>query len=62
MYIEQILHKQVDILISKNQALQIYLKNHVYKASLITMDRNLRKFDPHEIKQPYHTELIGILQ
>ena len=27
------------------------------KVSEITMDRNLQKFDPHEIKQPYHTVL-----
>ena len=25
------------------------------------MDRNSRKFDPHEIKQPYGTVLIVIL-
>ena len=44
--------KQVDILISKNQALQIlYLKQHAYKSSQI---RKLTK-SPHE--QPYSTVL-----
>ena len=36
--------KQVDILISKNQVLQIlYLKHHVYKTSQIIMDTKLNK-------------------
>ena len=36
--------KQVDILISKNQVLQILcLKHHVYKTSYIIMDKKLTK-------------------
>ena len=36
--------KQVDILISKDQALQIlYLKHHVYKLHKIIMDKKLTK-------------------
>ena len=37
--------KQIDILISKNQALQIYLKHHdnVYKTPYIIVDKKLTK-------------------
>ena len=44
-YIEQqYLWKLVDILISKNQALQIlYLKHHVYKTSQIIMGKKFNK-------------------
>ena len=50
-------HEQVDILVSKNQALQIlYLKHHVYKLSQV---RNLIKST--KIKHPYHTVLIHTL-
>ena len=45
--------QQVDILISKNQVLQIlYLKHHVYKTQ-----QNPQKFDSHENYKPYHTVL-----
>ena len=41
--------KQVDILISKNQALQIlYLKHIKLHKLAATMDRNPRKFNPHK--------------
>ena len=47
--------KQVDILISKNQALQrLYLK-HIKLHKLATMDRNPRKFNPHK---RYYTILL----
>ena len=39
------MYKQVDILISKNQAMQIYLKHHdnVYKTPKIIVDKKLTK-------------------
>ena len=40
--------KQVDILISKNQALQILYLKHIKLHKLATKDRNLRKFNPHK--------------
>ena len=40
--------KQVDILISKNQALQILYLKHIKLHKLATMDRNPRKFNPHK--------------
>ena len=50
--------EQGDILISKNQALQILcLKHHVYKASLI-IDINPRKFNPVKIKQRHCRVLL----
>ena len=55
--------RQVDILISKNQALQIlYLKHHVYiisKLSWIRNYRNPQKFDSHEMnKHTLHYKLL----
>ena len=53
--------KQVDILISKNQALQVlYFKHHVYKTSLITMDKKLNEIHKNSIPTklttlPYYT-------
>ena len=48
-------NKQVDILISKNQALQkLYLKHHVYKLSWISNLTKSTKFDSHK-KQTYPT-------
>ena len=41
--------KQVDILISKNQALQILYLKHIKLYKLATMDRNPRKFNPHKL-------------
>ena len=53
--------KQVDILISTNQTLQIlHLKHQVYKISEIIMDKKptkSTKIDPHKNKQPYDTLL-----
>ena len=48
---------KVDILISKNQALQMLcLKHHVYKFSWIRNLQTTWKFDPHKIKNiPYST-------
>ena len=43
-----ILTKQVDILISKNQALQILYFKHIKLHKLATMDRNPQKFNPHK--------------
>ena len=47
--------KQVDILISINQVLQVlYLKHHVYKTSLIIMNNKLTKstkIDPHKFNK-----------
>ena len=40
--------KQVDILISKNQALQILHLKHIKLYKITTMDRNPRKFNPHK--------------
>ena len=40
--------KQVDILISKNQALQIIYLKHIKLHKLATMDSNPRKFNPHK--------------
>ena len=40
--------KQVDILISKSQALQILYLKHIKLHKLGTMDRNPRKFNPHK--------------
>ena len=40
--------KQVDILISKNQALQILYLKHIKLHKLATMDRNPRKVNPHK--------------
>ena len=40
--------KQVDILISKNQALQMLYLKHIKFHKLVTMDRNPRKFNPHK--------------
>ena len=40
--------KQVNILISKNQALQILYLKHIKLHKLATMDRNPRKFNPHK--------------
>ena len=40
--------EQVDILISKNQALQILYLKHIKLHKLATMDRNPRKFNPHK--------------
>ena len=41
--------KQVDILISKNQVLQILYLKHIAKASYITMDRNPWNFNPYKL-------------
>ena len=43
-----IMVKQVDILISKNQVLQILYLKHIKLHKLATKDRNLRKFNPHK--------------
>ena len=40
--------EQVDILVSKNQALQILYLKHIKLHKLATMDRNPRKFNPHK--------------
>ena len=40
--------QQVDILISKNQALQILYFKHIKLHKLATMDRNPQKFNPHK--------------
>ena len=40
--------KQVDILISKNQALQILYLKHIKLHKLATMDRKPRKINPHK--------------
>ena len=40
--------QQVDILISKNQALQILYLKHIKLHKLATKDRNPRKFNPHK--------------
>ena len=40
--------QQVDILISKNQALQILYLKHIKLHKLATKDKNLRKFNPHK--------------
>ena len=45
---EEFPQKQVDILISKNQALQILYLKHIKLHKLATMDRNPRKFNPHK--------------
>ena len=59
--------KQVDILISKNQVLQIiYLKHHAYKTSKIIMEKKPKNkpneihenLIPTETKQPYQTLII----
>ena len=40
--------QQVDILISKNQAVQILYLKHIKLHKLATMDRNPRKINPHK--------------
>ena len=43
------LMQQVDIVVSKNQILQVfYLKHHVYKRHKLSWIRYPQKIDPHE--------------
>ena len=43
------LMQQVDILVPKNQILQVfYLKHHVYKRHKLSWIRYPQKIDPHE--------------
>ena len=59
------LYEQVDILASKNQALQIlYPKHHVYKTSKIIMDKNFTKFlIPTKLTTiPYNTKSYNTIK
>ena len=59
------IQKQVDILLSKIQTLQLlYLKYYVYKTSWIIIDNKPNEINKNlittKIKQPYHTVLNTI--